>query len=194
MIAKTMKTIFIAGIFIFLSAGIFIFIRQKEPVHIYELVTFDASPLYTEFSGCNMVRVKKRNGDILYESRDVDEVRRVIDSIIINTNSIESLAHSPSLYNIVFYRDYEPVVHLATKDRSRLYWVRANWNWTTDFWLTNESYRKLVLWFCEKTGKMEKDLFNQYPEDANWDIDDNIMQKNKYKGARRIKIKESEDR
>lgn len=184
----------VVGVAIVLAIGAFIFIRQREPVRIIELVSFDASPLYKELSGCNMVRIKKPGGDVLYESRDAEEVGRVIDSIIVNTNSIQSTDHSLPFYLINFYRDAELVVQLGAKDRSRLYWYQPSWDWTTDFWLTSESYRKLVLWFCEKTGKTEKDLFNPYPEDANWNIDDNIMQKNKYKGAKRIKVKESEDR
>jgi hypothetical protein len=155
------KGLLIAGILIVLSVVVFMFIRQRERVYFNELVTFDATPLYTELSSCNRVRIimNNRSNDV-FESRDADEVRWVIDSIVVNTNSITSIAKSPDLCAIIFFRDGEPVVHLATKKRCRLYWVQASWEWHSDFWLTNESYREFVLWFCEKTGKTEKDLFN----------------------------------
>ena len=195
--AIQMKKFITASILAALSVLIvvtFIFVRLRESLITYSLVTFDASPLYEALSGCdrvNLIKVSTQDGnEIIYETRDREEVSRVIDSIIVNTNSVRAMTFRIPSYYIIFYRDVEQAVRLEINARSRLRWPQsqATWDWKCDFWLTNESYRDLGLWFNGATGKSEDDLFMPHPDDASWrDYHHEIMRYSKYGDLKVIK-------
>jgi hypothetical protein len=40
-----------------------------------------------------------------------------------------------------------------------MHWIHGSWDSHWDFYLTDESGRKIIPWLCEKSGKMVTELF-----------------------------------
>lgn len=121
--------------------------------------TFDATPLYTKLAGCDAVEIIKCStteaNETIYESRDLEEVRRLVDLISVKTQDVRLVGFGIPKYYMVFYRGNKEMVWLDIC-LPELYWQRGSWEWGANFSLTDESFDRFVSWFCEKTGEPEE--------------------------------------
>jgi hypothetical protein len=158
------KIYFVVGILIllFISVGVLIWQKDEPAEFVPALVSFDSSPLHAALSTCNKIQIINiyKTKEVLYETGDAEEVKWVIDSLTVkDTDSRKSILMSLPHYILVFLKDSELLVRLEMKKQSALYWDQGSWDWKSDFWLTDESYGKLMPWLCEKSGKSEHELF-----------------------------------
>lgn len=116
--------------------------------------TFDATPLYEKLTGCDAVEIIKTGttNKPIYESRDLEEVRRLVDLISVETQDVRGVGLGIPSYYVSFYRDNKRMVWLSVS-LPDLYWNQGSWEWGANFSLTDESFDRFVSWFCEKTGE-----------------------------------------
>ena len=96
----------------------------------------------------------------LYETTNAEEICWVSDAFVVSNSWEYSRQMSISRYRLLFYRDSTIIAHIQLIRGLCFYWLQGSWDWTSDFWLTEESNQEIIPWLCEKTGKNMHDLFD----------------------------------
>lgn len=108
----------------------------------------------------DMIRIfDEETKEVLFECRDLDEIKWFTDVFTANRNSPRAVCMAWMRYRINFYQDSKIIADVGMQRKLRFHWIHPTWKHDIDFLLTAESYGEVLPWLCEKSGKSLNELF-----------------------------------